>query len=122
MDLRALRPDRLPRPLRLAAYAAATVILLYLCLAPSDDLPGVSLWDKAEHAIAWAVLAGVGLALSPRRPRAICAFAIGLGIAVELLQATLGFGRDGDWRDLVGDTIGVAVALGLWAGARRLAR
>ena len=114
MDLNALRPDRLPRPLRLAAYAAAAAILLWLCLAPTDDLPGVSLWDKAEHSIAWAVLTGTGLVLSHHRPRAIAAFAFGLGILVELLQATMGFGRQGDWRDLVADSIGIAAALAVW--------
>lgn len=115
-----LDPARLPRPLRLAAYAAATAILLYLCLAPTKDLPHETLWDKAEHAIAWFVLAATGLVLSPRRPRAIAAFAIGLGAAVEVLQATLPFGRDGDWRDLVADSVGVAAALVLWAILRQV--
>lgn len=119
MDLDALRPDRLPRSLRLAAYAAATAILLYLCLAPAPDLPGPSPWDKAQHAIAWAVLTGLGLVLSPSRPRAICAFALSLGVLVEVLQATMGFGRQGDWRDVAADAVGVAAALAAWALVQR---
>ena len=115
--------DRLPRPLRLALYALAAAILLWLCLSPLDELPKVTLWDdKAEHAVAWFVLTGTGLLLSHYRPRAIAAFAIGLGAAVEILQATMGFGRDGDWRDLVADTLGVALALALYALAQRLRR
>jgi len=114
--------DRQPRPLRLVLYALATAILLWLCLSPSDELPKVSLWDKYEHSIAWFVLTATGLLLSHHRPRSIAAFAIGLGVAVEILQATMGFGRDGDWRDLVADTLGVAVALAIYALVQRLRR
>ena len=114
--------DRLPRPLRLVLYALATAILLWLCLSPSDELPKVSLWDKYEHSVAWFVLTATGLLLSHHRPRAIAAFAIGLGAVVEILQATMGFGRDGDWRDLVADTLGVAVALAIYALVQRLRR
>jgi hypothetical protein len=32
---------------------------------------------------------------------------------VEILQGVMGFGRDSDWRDLVADAAGVALALAL---------
>lgn len=112
---------RLPRPVRVAAYALACLILLYLTLAPGQDVPGVGLvWDKAEHAISWAVLTGAGLLLSTKRRWAIGAFAFAFGAAVEVLQATLPFGRDGDWRDLLADTIGIGLAYLVWAIWRRL--
>lgn len=105
-----LLPYRWPRPIRLAAYALATAILLYMCFAPSDDLPKVNIWDKEEHAIAWFVLAATGLMLSPRRPRGIALFSFGLGAAVEVAQRLMGFGRDGDWHDVAADSIGIVVA------------
>lgn len=105
-----LLPYRWPRPIRLAAYALATAILLYMCFAPSDDLPKVNIWDKEEHAIAWFVLAATGLILSPRRPRAIALFSFGLGASVEIAQRLMGFGRDGDWHDVAADSIGIVVA------------
>lgn len=114
--------DRLPRPLRLALYAGATAVLLWLCLAPSEELPQVTMWDKFEHSIAWFVLTGTGLLLSPQRPRAIAAYALGLGALVEGLQATMGFGRKGDWRDLLADTVGVLAALAIYVLVRRLRR
>ncbi|WP_133254951.1 hypothetical protein [Phenylobacterium hankyongense] len=120
-----MRPDpaALPRPIRLALFALAVAVLLFLCLAPTSDLPKEHLWDKAEHAIAWLVLTALGLALSPKRPLRIALFAIGLGAGVEILQATMGFGRDGDWRDLVADSLGVGVALLSWSMfSRRVAR
>jgi VanZ family protein len=117
----ALRPDRLPLPLRLGGYGVAVAVLLFLTLAPGDDLPKEQLWDKAEHAIAWFVLAAIGLAFWPARPGRIAAFCVGLGAMVEVLQWGMPFGRDGDVRDLLSDSIGVAVALVIWAIARRLA-
>ena len=103
-------PYRLPRPLRIAAYALATAILLYMCLAPSDGLPKVKLWDKEEHAISWFVLTATGLILAPRRPRAIALYTFGFGVFVEVLQGLMGFGRDADWHDVAADSIGIVAA------------
>ena len=112
--------DRLPRALRLGLYGLATAILLYLCLAPSHDLPSVNLWDKAEHAIAWAVLAGTGFILFPRHRRLVIAFALALGALVEVLQGLLpALGRDADWKDWVADLAGVGGAALVWGLLRR---
>lgn len=106
-----MSPANLPRPLRLALYAGAAAVLLALTLAPSKDLPSVNLWDKAEHAVAWMVLTGLGLILSPRRPRAIAGFALAFGALVEILQGLLPIGRDADILDLLADSVGVSAAL-----------
>ena len=47
---------------------------------------------------------------------------MGLGVLVEVLQATMGFGRHGDWRDLVADSLGVAAALAVYALVQRFRR
>jgi VanZ family protein len=117
-----LRPDRLPARLRLGGYGLAVAVLLYLTLAPARDLPKEHLWDKAEHSIAWLVLAGVGLAFWPARPRLVAGFAFCLGALVEVLQWAMPFGRDGELRDLFADGVGIAVALLAWAGVRSMAR
>jgi VanZ family protein len=108
--------------MRWGGYAAAVAILLYLCLAPGKDLPKEPIWDKAEHAIAWFVLAGVGLGFWPFRAARVAAFALALGALVEVLQWAMPFGRDGDWRDWIADLVGVAAALAVLALARGLAR
>jgi VanZ family protein len=115
-------PYHLPRPLRLALYALATAILLYLCLAPSKDLPKVNLWDKEEHAAAWLVLTATGLILSPRRPRAIALYAFGIGVFVELAQWAMGFGRDADWHDVAADCVGIVVAFLVYGATLLMAR
>jgi VanZ family protein len=117
-----LLPWRWPARMKGAAYGLANLILLYLCLAPSKDLPGVSLWDKAEHGLAWTVLTGVGLLMWPGRPWRVVPYAAVLGAVVEVLQATLPFGRDGQFSDWVADCVGIALAVVVWATARLLLR
>lgn len=117
-----LRPDLLPLRLRLAAYGFAVAVLLYLTLAPSQDLPKEHMWDKAEHASAWFVLTAIGLAFWPTRPRRIAAFAFCLGALVEVMQWAMPFGRDGDVRDLLGDSVGIAAALVIWVCALAIVR
>jgi VanZ family protein len=96
-------------------------VLLYLCLAPTEDLPKVTLWDKVEHASAWFVLTALGLAFWPGRPGRVAGFALALGALVEVLQALMPLGRDGDVRDWAADGVGVTAALLTWAAVRRLA-
>lgn len=105
-----LPPARLPRPLRIAAYIAALAVLAWLSLAPRAELPNPGLSDKSEHAIAYAILAASGFLLFPRHPRMGIATPLAFGVLIEVLQATMGFGRSGDWRDAVANTTGVAIA------------
>lgn len=118
-----MRPDRLPRPARLGVYALAVALVLYITLAPIEALPQPSGWDdKVEHTLTWAALTLLGLILSPRRAWQVPAFTLALGVVIEVLQTTMPFNRSGDWRDFVADSLGVAVAMGLWLGARRAIR
>ena len=117
-----MRPDRLPAPLRAAIFAAAVAVLLCVSLAPAETLPVSSVSDKVQHALAWAALTGLGLMLAPRRWREVAGFCLVLGIGVELAQATMGLGRQGDWRDFVADAAGVLIAVRATQLIRRLAR
>ncbi|HEY0435349.1 MAG TPA: hypothetical protein VGC92_01835 [Phenylobacterium sp.] len=106
---------RLPRPVRLGLYALASLVLLYMALAPTHDVPGVDLvWDKAEHSVSWMVLTLLGLLLSTRRRWAIVAYALAFGGLIEVLQWLLPFGRDGEWADFAADAVGVATAYFFW--------
>lgn len=116
-----LPPARWPRPLRLGLYALAVAILLWLTLAPQKALPpDPGLSDKWDHALAWTVLVLSGLVLAPRRPWALAVFALALGAVVEVLQGVMGLGRDSDWRDLIADAAGVALAFAVAWLARRI--
>jgi hypothetical protein len=115
-------PYRFPRPLRLGLYALAALILLVLCVLPSDELPETGTGDRIEHSIAWFVLTATGYLLAPRRVWAIPAFALVYGVALEILQGLAPTGRHSDPQDFVADAIGVGVAVVGFLLIRRFAR
>lgn len=103
----------IPRPIRLALFVAGCLTILYLSLAPTTAIPQVTLWDKVEHAVAYFGLSMLGVWAFPERVRRV---AIGLvlgGIGVEIAQATMGWGRDGDPLDALANTVGVAIGTAL---------
>lgn len=110
----------IPRPLRLAVFGGAVAVILYLTLAPNDDVPGSALiWDKAAHAIAFGLLVIIGLLMSTHRRWAVIVGVWVLAVGIEVAQALMPYGRQGDWRDALADSIGIALGVGLWALARR---
>ena len=122
MQVSGMQFDRLPQPLRVALFAAATGLILYLSLAPAAAIPSVDLWDKAQHALSFAGLTALGLGFWPGRWKAVAGLALGLGLAIEGLQANMGLGRHGDWRDVLADAVGVLVALRLVQALRWVRR
>jgi hypothetical protein len=105
--------------------------VLALTLAPADEMPRTPAWellsfDTAAHAGVFVVLAGLSwVALHRRWPRhaglAVLGGSILFGSLIEVLQSTMGLGRHGEWTDLLSDTLGAALAVGVattWAGWR----
>lgn len=115
-----MSPRLLPRPLRLALFAACVAVVLWFSLAPPNTLPGIeNFWDKAEHASAYLGLTLVGLVLfGPSIPLVAGIWLLGIG--VEFLQAAMPFDRTGDWRDALANTVGVLAAVAVGWAARRL--
>lgn len=110
----------IPRPVRLGVFLLAVGVILYLTLAPSEDVPGEGfIWDKAAHAIAFGLLALIGLLFSTHRRWKVVLAVWGLAVGIEVAQAMMPFGRQGDWRDALADTVGIGLALTFWAIARR---
>ena len=109
-----------PRPVRLAVFGLAVAVILYLTLAPNQDVPGSgAIWDKAAHALAFGLLAIVGLLMSTHRRGLVLLAVLALGAGIEMAQAAMPFGRSGDARDFLADAVGVAAGAALWALARR---
>ncbi len=84
-------------------------------LMPVTMLPpqAFDIWDKAQHALAFAWLAGLGLLSYPAHaPRVVVALWL-YGGAIELAQTATGW-RFGEWADLAADTVGIAFATTAW--------
>lgn len=82
-----------------------------LSVLPSDRLPvmSASVWDKAQHALAFALLtllAHLGWPESP--PLRALGGLLAFGLAIEVAQAVLGW-RHGEFADVVADATGLAI-------------
>ena len=99
--------------------------LINLSESPADDF----FWDKANHAIAYAAIAGWWAALVPGRRWKAAALAMTFGLSMEFAQAVLPY-RAFELADMVANGVGVVIGLLLslvllphgFAGLRRSSR
>lgn len=113
----------MPLALRWTLVGLSLCLVFWLSLSPSDSTPTVSLSDKVQHALAFLLLTVAYGLMFPARPYAVLAGVAGLGVAIELLQAALPYGRRAEFADLAADLIGIGagfVLLWVLAGRRKL--
>jgi len=107
-----LRPELRYRRLWFFVGIGLAALVTYICLMPRGNLPSFHLWDKLEHALGWIALAFWFGSVVVRRDILWVGLAlVALGGAIELLQGWMGLGRTADLRDLLADTIGIAIGL-----------
>lgn len=97
-----------------AVFWFTLLLVAILSLSPPAYLPSpvFSLWDKAQHAAAFAALAFLGLQAHTSRVRWQLVIALlALGGAIELAQASTGW-RYGEWLDWMADAVGIAIGMG----------
>ena len=110
-----MRPPSIPTAwLFSTAFWLACVAVGMLSLMPVEHLPPqvFDIWDKAQHATGFAVLAVLG---QRAYGRSLIALALGLliyGGVIELAQSASGW-RVGDVWDWLADAIGIALGLAL---------
>ena len=96
--------------------SAALIAITVLALIPQTEVPVTTLWDKADHALAFLVLGVLAQWAFPaaRFAVVIAPALISYGALLEILQ-TLTPTRFGSVADLVADLIGVLLAaVWLW--------
>jgi VanZ family protein len=104
------------------AFWLAAVVVGALSLTPVQHLPPqvFDIWDKAQHAAGFAVLALLGRLAYPNATFALVLGLLGYGAAIELAQSATGW-RSGDVQDWLADAAGVMVGLALgvaWCAKR----
>lgn len=109
-----MRDFRRPR-LWLGLWLLGWVLCVVLSLVPSLPLPDAPDSDKVGHFLAYFVLSFWAVAVfRTRKAHLLAALSlVGLGVAMELAQATLTTVRLGDLRDALANTAGVALGLSL---------
>ncbi|WP_297728619.1 VanZ family protein, partial [Limnohabitans sp. Rim8] len=99
-----------------ALFFGALLGVTVLALLPAEQLtlPLFSVWDKAQHALAFAALSVLGfMAFKERRIIVVLALS-SYGILIELAQMGTGW-RSGEWSDALADLLGILL---VWALAR----
>lgn len=109
-----MRTDLRHARLWLAGGWLMIVVVVAACLLPGPDIEPVArfLPDKAEHAIAFFGLTAWFCGLYPRGRwvRVAMAFLL-LGILIEVAQGTFTTTRSMDFKDVLADATGIAIAL-----------
>ncbi len=92
-------------------------VTVWLSLVPVDQRPSAfNFWDKAQHALGFAVLAFTGLLSYPRHLRLLILGLVLLGLGIEYAQYLSGW-RQGDWADWLADCVGLAIGSMVWKAA-----
>jgi hypothetical protein len=113
-----LKPVVLPglryRRTWVAVGIAMLLAILVVCLMPMKELPKTGMSDKSEHLIAFAAVAfWFGSIVMRYDLPWLALLLVAFGGLIEVSQASMGWGRSGDWRDLLADTLGIAIGLAL---------
>ena len=97
------------------AFWLAVAAVAVGSLTPIPYLPpeAFDIWDKAQHAVAFAVMAGLGLLAYPASARNVLLGQLIYGALIEVLQSLTGW-RVGDWQDWVADGIGLGMVYLGW--------
>ena len=98
----------------LALGWAMVLVAVVVCLVPGHDLPDTGLSDKTEHFVCYATLMSWFAGIYPRsRYVVIAALLLAMGIGIEFAQGAMHLGRMADVRDVVANSIGIVIGLGL---------
>jgi VanZ family protein len=109
---------RPPRRLLVGLFWALVVVVGVLALLPARyPMPSTG-WDKANHALAFAVLGVLGNACWPHRRAHVILALAAYGGAIEIAQ-TFTETRLGEWFDWFADLAGLLLAVAAHAVRRR---
>ena len=90
-------------------------IILAISIMPAAEAPTVFAYDKLNHGLAFFTLSLMARLLWARTNAALLfVLLMVFGGGIELLQWSMGLGRDADWMDFAADI--VAILLGILAG------
>ena len=102
-------------------WLCLAVVVCSFAFAPGELAPSLGFGDKLNHIAAFTALgfvAALGLSASWRNTALASASGLGLGIFIELVQATLPT-RSAEFADVLGDAVGLAVGMALVWWLRR---
>ena len=105
-------------PLLFCIGIITTTILGFI---PSSTVPNaIQFWDKAQHALAFLMLAITGGLAFPKKSNQVFMGLIIYGALIEIMQSTLTTSRFGDVLDWVADGIGIFIGMAVYVKLTRM--
>ncbi len=92
------------------AFIAWVLAVLVLALLPSPPPMITTGWDKSNHLLAFAVMAGLGCKAFPQRVVSTLLGLLAYGALIEILQSITPT-RSAQWLDLFADILGIFLGL-----------
>lgn len=92
---------------RWAFWLCLLVVLALALMRPSHYMPTTG-WDKANHALAFAVLTILGALAYPRRLARLLIGLLAYGVLIEVLQSFTSY-RTSDVHDVFADCVGLVI-------------
>jgi len=105
-------------PLSRLTFIALVLLIAWLAFSPHPPKDANLGWDKANHAAAFMTLMVCAAMAWPHRLMWAAPGLIGYGGFIEIVQSFIPE-RDGEWADLLADTVGIVMGLVLVFLARR---
>ncbi len=101
-------------------FAVCVGVITVMSMIPSTTLPNaLDFWDKAQHALAFAVLTVTGsIAYPDKRTRTYIGLLL-LAVGIELIQKYFTTTHVGDVLDLLADGVGGMLGIIIYALLRR---
>lgn len=100
-----------------AVFFLGLFVLSYHSIAPVSGTPSITHFDKVQHALGYALLAGL-LALAWPRLRLLWVIVLPAlyGVGLEVAQSVTPYGRTGSVFDAIANFAGVMIIVTLWSG------
>jgi len=103
-----------------ATFWAALLFAFVMATLPHPPQVMGTMWDKAQHMIAFAVLTALAcIAFATTRTRTILLWLAGFGALIEFVQAIPALHRDSDIHDWAADLIAISLVLLLRLAIKR---
>lgn len=97
-------------------FFMAVALVTVLSLIPATAVPqAVQFWDKAQHTLAYTVLAIMGSLAFPRQLKLVLMGLLAHGAVIEIMQSTLTTTRLGEVLDWFADGTGVLAGIGIFS-------
>ena len=103
-------------------FGACLVFTVMMALIPGDALMQFNLWDKAQHALAFAVLTLTGSLAYANKTKAVYIGLILYGVIIEVMQNVLTSTRFSGVSDVLADGVGMAIGFVIYLAVRKVFR